>query len=223
MLSNVQRAILAIGFFCFGNFVVGVVGMFGQESESSGIECSGICRIETRGANCTGFVVESDPEAGLYEIWTAGHGTGGVGSNAEVVFPFAKGNNNRWTGTVAAKGSGDDDISKIIVWAEGIGVRRFELERTCPDVFDGFLFSHRLADRIEINPLKSKGEIAGVKSTVDHPPERGSSGGPILNEKGKVIGMMIARFDKKPRIGIMRFENMRYGRFVPVERMREVR
>ena len=70
------------------------------------------------------------------------------------------------------------------------------------------LFLEGCAARMFIHPYKDSGQFQ-----IDAPVQKGSSGGPIYDENGNVVGVVVAKLDRAKvakRIGSMP-ENMNFG------------
>lgn len=167
----------------------------------------GIVRVETDTSSGSGFVVAAEGSA--VEVWTNGHVTGGVGSDARVRFNVGLESEIVATGIVAERRfSGGQDFAKIVAAIH----------------YTGHVFSIGHTDRERDRcltggfPLGGRyyGVVLGVERgksfngiTAYSPPSiPGQSGSPVVNEEGDVVGVVTLRF---------RDGRQAFGGFLPIE------
>ena len=171
------------------------------------LACNGICRVETPTGSGTGFVVAS--RSGKIEVWTNGHVTGPIGSEATARFSTGRSDERTFKTTVAARRyQGGADWSKLIgegdyeghVFPVG-GLQDASVDRlTGGFPHGGSFYSLVLSPR----PDKSFGDVSAyLPSAIP-----GQSGSPVVDESGNVVGVVTMYFQNKRE---------RFGGFLPIE------
>ena len=196
-------------FFLFAVTALSVQLSLSANTATAQVElaCNGIGRIETSSGSGTGFVVAS--RDGKIEVWTNGHVTGPIGSDATVRFSTGLSTERTFRTTVAARRyQGGADWAKLIgdgtyeghVFTVG-GLQDASTDRVTGGFpHGGSFYSLVLSPR----PDKSFGEVtAYLPSSIP-----GQSGSPVVDLSGSVVGVVTMYFESKRK---------RYGGFLPID------
>lgn len=192
------------GFVRFGiRFVMGAAMLCFISCDVSGQSTwGGVVRIEANGGGGTGFSVKANAET--VEIWTAGHVSGPVGSEAVVFFS----GNRKSIGIVASrsydgKGDGEDQAKIVCPRPDGEVATIPICKKNCNVVdfayFSGFSLGPQSQRQVQITmtpdlPFPSR-------LTARPAPDHGDSGGPVINGNGEVIGVVTSKtVERVPRL-----------------------